>query len=390
MTQRLMPVAYALFVVGGLLSGTLGINQIATFAEARATRLPPASSTSVDPTPDPAAAPSFPTSLLAEVAAHVVQTATPVAENAKAVERWSLMYVLDGDLWETTADGPLQLTHDGHISQPSVGESGLAFVERSHNASDVWLASAEEPPRPVTRDVALAVSQNHWATQPVFLPGRQRLYVLGDFNKSTTGVGDLAVWELSFELTPPVQVTSPPSYAGGDQDVSVDPEDPRQIVFTRYAYAGSRLVEQLQWLNVASDRLIPLTPPDQSARQASYSPDGSTLAFVQRTEGGQEDLEVAGVQLSNGEPQLDEPRQVASGVIANPAWCPDAGSLIYVGMAGDQFQVWSVDVRLADDGTVTFGDPRQMTSGPGVDASARPVCMTPELADQVRGWLAQL
>jgi hypothetical protein len=389
--QRLIPAAYALFVAGGLLSGSLGINRMATLAEPGAARLPEDTSAIVDVTPARApapAVPSFPTNLLVEVAAHVAPTATSVAENANVAEPWSLVYVVNGDLWETTADGPRQLTYDGHIGQPAVSEGALAFVERSSNASDIWLVSADGPPRAITRDIASSAAQNHWATQPTFLPGRERLYVLGDFNKSSTGVGDLALWELGFDLAPPVQITLPPSYAGGDQDVSVDPEDPRQIVFTRYAYAGSQLVEQLQWLDVATDKLVALTPPEQPSRQASYSPDGTALAFVQRSGGAQEDLYLAHIQLADARPQLDDPQQVVAGVIANPVWCPDSSNLIYIGMAGDQFQVWSVDVQRDADGTQTFGKPRQMTTGPSVDASSRPLCITPELADQVRQWLA--
>jgi Tol biopolymer transport system component len=161
-----------------------------------------------------------------------------------------------------------------------------------------------------------------------------------------------------------------------------------QIVFTRYAYAGSQLVEQLQWLDVSTDRLVALTPPDQPSRQASFSPDATALAFVQRSGSAQEDLYVAHIQVADGRPQLEDPRQAATGVIANPVWCPDARSVMYIGMADDQFQVWSVDVRRDADGAETFGKPRQITTGPSVDASSRPVCMTAELADQVRHWLA--
>jgi hypothetical protein len=41
------------------------------------------------------------------------------------------------------------------------------------------------------------------------------------------------------------------------------------------------LVEQLQSLDVSSNVLVALTPPDRSARQASYSPDAKEVAFVQ-------------------------------------------------------------------------------------------------------------
>jgi hypothetical protein len=216
------------------------------------------------------------------------------------------------------------------------------------------------------------------------------LYVLGDFNKASTGAGDLAVWEVGLAHDTPVQITNPQAYAGGDQDVTVNPLDAGQIIFTRYEYNGAQLVEELEWLNVGNANAVALTQPDQSARQASYAPDGKALAFVQHDSSAQEDLYVAALESSSAQsaPQLGDPQLVVSGVVANPMWTPDGSMLAYLAMTGNGFQLFAVDIQRADDGTETFGEPRQITSGAGLDATSRPVWLSADQAEQVRQWLA--
>ena len=213
MMARLAPVAFALFVTGGLLSGMLGISNLAQFADTR--DVPPDTSTRASelvPTPIAVRA-AFPMSVLDQLPSDPVAGRAMAAANAgdaHVAGRWSLLYVADGDLWLATAGATLELTHDGHVGQPALGEGALAFVERSRDASDIWLASADEGPHPVTHDAASNVSQNHWATQPVFVPGRPRLYAIADFDKASTGIGDLAVWEVSLEPGLPIQITRAP------------------------------------------------------------------------------------------------------------------------------------------------------------------------------------
>jgi hypothetical protein len=388
---RLGPVAFALFVAGGLVSGMLGVSNLALFADLR--DVPTQTSTRPpEPVPTPIAMrPAFPISLLDQLPSDPLSGRIPLTANAvdtPAMGRWSLLYAVDGDLWLAAAGAPVELTHDGHIGQPALGDGALAFVERSRDASDIWLASADEAPRAVTHDVASRVSQNHWATQPAFVPGRPRLYALADFDKASTGVGDLAVWEVSLEPGPPIQITRPTAYTGGDQDVTVDPHDAGRVVFTRYAYDGTQLVEQLEWLDIATDTLVPLTNTDTPSRQAAYSPDGTELAFVQRGDDMQDALFVAPVQIDNKRVQLGDPQLVATGGVANPVWTPDGETLAYIGATHDGFQILSVDAQRDADGTESFSEPHQMTSGPSVDATSRPVYLSREQADQVRQWLA--
>jgi hypothetical protein len=377
-------VALAVFIAGGLISGTLGLNSLASLA-ATAVTAPPPTHIPIRMVPPTSVAPA-PTSIAA-----VSSTRAPAVAPTHPplpVDTTAWLYVAGGNLWEITGGSPFQLTNDGGISQAALGSDGLVFVERSRNASDLWLANGDGPPRALTRNAAASASQSRWASQPVFIPDRERLYLLGDFNKSSTSAGDLAVWELSLAQDPPIQITNPPAYAGGDQDVTVNPEDPHQIIFTRYVYQGSQLVEQLQWMDVTANTPIALTPADQSARQASYSPDAKEIAFVRHGSGSEENLYLADLQVSNGRAEIDESRQVVSGIIANPVWASDGKALGYLALTGDGFQLFSVDVRRDTDGTEMFGEPRQITSGSGLDATSRPVFLTSAQAGELREWFA--
>ncbi|MBV9577125.1 MAG: hypothetical protein JO057_00895 [Chloroflexi bacterium] len=392
MIPQFRTIALAVFITGGLLSGTLGLRNLSYLvdiapaaAPASATPPPLVPATAKTPIPVvlPVAAPatSQPQPTSRPVAA---ATATPQATQASA----SWLYVIDGNMWMTGAPAPIQLTSDSGIGQPALSDDGLVFVKRTKNASDVWFASGDGPPRSITKDAVASVSQNHWATQPVSVPGKDRMYVLADFNKSSTGNGDLAIWELGFGAQAPIQITRPPEYAGGDQDIAVDPQDPRHIVFTRYNYAGAQLEEQLQWLDVPTANIVPLTDADHATRQASYSPDAKEIAFVEGGPAVQENLYVADIQVDNGHPQLGDPRQVATGMIANPVWTADGNSLGYLALTDSGFQLFMVDVNRDADGDETYGEPRQLTNGPSLDATSRPVYLTPDQVDAVRQWMA--
>jgi hypothetical protein len=380
--------ALVVFIAGGLLCGTLGLNRLAEVAPPRmaATPTPIASALPAAPTPVPAQ-PVAPRPVTSTPVPRSDAVATPTPEPVDP-NRPSWLYVIDGNIWVAGGKLPQQLTTDGGVGQPTLGDGGLAFVERTRNASDIWLASPDAPPRAITRSSAPSAALSHWASQPVFVPGRQRLYVVGDLNKASTGPGDLAIWEVGLDKSQPVQITHPPAYSGGDQDVTINPEDPRQIIFTRYAYVGAQLLEQLQWLDVSTNRLVPLTQNDQAARQASYSPDATEIAFVQHGAGAQEDLYLATLDTVNGRAQLGNPRQVASGMIANPTWTSDGAALAYVAQTAHGFQLFAVAVVHDASGEETFGAPKQLTEGPSIDATSRPVFLTLEQADDIRDWLA--
>lgn len=299
------------------------------------------------------------------------------------------LYAANGDLWETDGTTSLQLTHNGHLTQPALSAQALVYVEREKSYSDLWLTGANQPARRLTHDASPIIHHEHWAAEPVFTPGGHHLYLLSDHDKATTGVGDLAVWEMDLLTRSLHQISHPPSYTGGDQDIAVDPRNNQLIIVTRYRYdPGGRLVEQLTALDLPRGRAVPLTNSRYRSRQAAFAPDGIHVAFVQTT-GPSEDLYVGRLEQSPGQPHLVNVRRVASGIIAQPVWSPTGAALAYLALVGEQFQLWSLPVqpRAKGSSALSFGSPRQITHGPSIDATARPVWLTSTQAVAIRNWL---
>jgi hypothetical protein len=303
---------------------------------------------------------------------------------ASSAAKW-LLFAAKGDLWETNGERTKQLTHNGHLSQPSLVDDALVYVERQKNYSDLWFVQAGAAPRRLTHGASPDVSANHWVAQPVLLPDSRGIDVLSDQNKDTTGVGDLAIWQLDLATESLRQMTHPPPYTGGDQDVAIDPHEPGTIVFTRYIYAANgQLIEQLTWLEAGSDQTVALTTPDHPARQASFAPDGTGLAFVQ-TDGQVDGLYVG--RLETDPPRLLDVQQVATGTNAQPVWSPDGNALAYVALTNHQFDLWVRSISRGTNGTFTLGAPHQLTKGQEVDPESRPVWLTDAIAADLPHWL---
>lgn len=380
--MRLFLALFTVFIVGGLLAGGMGVRILAEITPA-VTGAPSTSSSSSQ------VAASVPADSGTPQSRTLAQPAQPPQGPTSSTPTvpWSLLYVVDGDLWLTTQGQSTQLTQDGEIGQPAFGDNILAWVEHAKDGSDVWAIGADAGPHSVTRDMSTVISQNVWAGQPVFVPGVPRAYVLSDYNKDSTGVGDLAIWELDLVQGTQLQITHPPAYTGGDQDVTVNPADPRQIVFTRYVYAGTDMVEALNWLDLTEGNALPLTDQNHPSRQASFSPDGTELAFVQPN-GQDQDLYVADLLITGGQPKLANVQQIASGMIAEPTWSPDGHILSYTALSNNAFQVWTAGVQRGPDGAQAAGQAQQVTAGTGVDATSRAVWLTNDQASTVRQWFA--
>ena len=317
-------------------------------------------------------------------------TAGPfTAQPLQAQSTAQFLYAANGDLWETASNRATQLTRVGHLTQPAVGPHDLVFVDREKSYSDVWQVDAAAARR-VTHDGAAIVEQAHWAVEPTYVPGADHLYLLSDHDKSATGPGDLAIWDLDLKDRSFHQVTHPPPYTGGDANVAINPHDAQQIIFTRYTYGeNGQLAEQLIWLDLRTKNPVELTPAEHPSRQAAFAPDGAHLAFIQTT-GTEENLFVADFAVANGQAQLANAQGVASGTIAQPTWSPDGGALAYLALTDGQFQLWTISIERGSGGHLATGHPVQVTHGPGLDATSRPIWLTDDQVASIQAWAGRL
>jgi len=174
--KQLQSIAVAVFIAGGLLSGTLGLYRLGGLAPVESVAAP-----TPTPPPTPLAAPRS-TPGLAQAPVTRLATATPAAKAPAAAtptpepqdpNRPVWVYVVDGNIWITGGSAPAQLTNGGGLGQPALEDDRLVFVKRARNASEVWLASSEGPPRQITHD-GRANSRARWS------PDSKRIAYISD------------------------------------------------------------------------------------------------------------------------------------------------------------------------------------------------------------------
>ncbi len=126
---------------------------------------------------------------------------------------------------------------------------------------------------------------------------------------------------MSGPLSPDVLVYELPN--PGDPDVSPDGE---RIVYTLRSFAsGTRARRSETWLcDIDGGNARPLTPVDSQSSGARWSPDGTSVAFTGRVDGGR------GIFVVSPDPG-DEPREITRHTddIDELSWSPDGGRIAY-------------------------------------------------------------
>jgi hypothetical protein len=312
------------------------------------------------------------------------------------------LYVLDGNLKLT------QLTQGMDVRDPAVSPNGkwIAFIRRYKNYSDLVYMSTN----PLNHTIHTVVSGKGWYTpqsmgantyywfaQPAWSADSSHLLFLSDLQKnfywnSLGGVYasayflDMQVFSLPRDVSLTAQQAiyqaQTIGYAvfgdGGDRDPSYRPHHPDQVMYTTFAYDSdsSQQVVQIvledttfvinasrQQYHPGKDPSVPLTPdtPNLVNFQPAFSPDGNTIAYVQRV--GADSMSLYTMPVAEGvadnrngpafnptdpanlrkalEPYRRHSVELLSGYfVSQPVWSPSGKQLLYYSYQHDTFDIW--------------------------------------------------
>jgi Tol biopolymer transport system component len=312
--------------------------------------LPPASTPPEAPTPAPA-------------------TATP----RPSVEG-RIAFSAGHELWLSAGSSASQLTHLGAVQNPAWSPDGstLAFDRAGKNSADLWLMPYPGgPARPLTNNAAPAVDGNFWEMQPSWSPDGKALVYASDRGRLRSGTLDLAAWQIAIASRARTQLSGANPYTGGIDYPSWRPGAASpQLLYTSWTYQPNdpNAYGQLELLDPRTRATWVLSPRGQTVLQASWSPDGSHLAFVRRID-GQDQVWTAPVPFVVGADVdlLAGARLLVGGVNAHPAWSPAGDAIAYIGLQDGSFDL---HVQLLTTGLEAAGPPRQLTHSRHLDADS--------------------
>jgi TolB protein len=296
--------------------------------------------------------PSGPSVAVAANIPTAAQAALPIRQSDLPVGR--ILFVRDGNLWMWQGGNSRQFSEGGIWSQPSFSPDGkqVAYVHWAGNFSDIFLMAADgTDPRRLTRGQSASLMDNSWAMRPTWSPDGSRLAFISD-QASTHN----QLWVMSKDGDARRQLTSELTGVLWVDSLSWEPNGNR-LAMT----AAPDIVSpsHIYLIDIAKGAYARFTDELNGAFDPSFSPDGSTLAYIGRPS-GQTTLTV---QTLDGSLKATFDRLP---FLRSPAWSPDGKTLAFLSAQGGVFEIWMVPV-LSDAASITLGEPRQLTRDAAID-----------------------
>jgi TolB protein len=285
-----------------------------------------------------------------------------------------LLFVADGAIWQWQGREARPLITAGNPTQPTFDPLGerIAYVSRSNSATDLLIAdrTGRELARLTTNDSAAPPNSlerayaGRWALYPAWSPDGVELVAA---SQAAPPAGEPpAEYNLAlFSLTPGAASPLTPLYADNAAHCGRSAFAPDgSLVFVRAATARDG-VQQLYWLDPLLGTVAPVPGAPAPSYDPAFSPDGAWLAFAARTATG-----TAIHVLPAGGGAAQQLIQLSSA--RTPAFSPDGKLLAFLAIApgGSGFDLWVSDLRVSADGTLSAGEPRQVTTNRYLDADA--------------------
>jgi TolB protein len=273
-----------------------------------------------------------------------------------------ILFVKDGDLWVTDANGARVLATGGTFSQPSWAPDGgsLAYVYKGNNFADIFVTDDQgQSQTRLTTSQSTVLDNNDWNFRPTWSPDGKFIVFVSD---RTSAFPTLTLMNAADGSGRRVLATP------GLQEEAVDAvswsPDGSQLAVTLFNEPGPTQIALVPLGGVPRQTGRILTSQPGGALDPAWSPDGAWVAYAGHDGYA---LEIYAVHPDG----TTVTRLTADGQLArSPAWSPDGRHLAYLTSRSGFFEVWVVDLQLDGSGVLVASAPRQLTQDLRLDAAS--------------------
>lgn len=292
----------------------------------------------------------------------------------------TILFVSDGHIakWNGKVT---QITKDGQAASPrwtAIGDR-IAYIDMHADEgwSDLIIARPNgETLRQVTNNRPEGQAGTHqfvrsanWAADPAWSPAGDQLAYVSDRDGWEPGPNEerysdpLYIWYAESSDGDPYVLPRSADIGLTQSWPTFSPDGLKLAFGTRVSTGDGNMHTEIDVIELESGNLTPLVT-GVAAYAPAWSPDGKTLAFIERTEQGNN---VWLMPAAGGDAyQLTE-----TGDCTAPVWSPDGQFLAFF-RASDvgSIAAWDVELSTGADGRITASEPHKLFSADNIDTTS--------------------
>ena len=281
-----------------------------------------------------------------------------------------ILFVADGNImrWDGRVE---QVTRGIHAASPSWAPAGdrFAYISVNDAYSDVIIARRDGSP-------LVAVTEGHrpdfpefsekfvvaasWAWDVDWSPLGEQLVFVSDKGGLDQFSRPLLLWYSETFAVGPYLLNASSEIGVTQASPAISPDGNEVAFVARNEYENGRRVSEIWTLDLNEATYQQLVTSDDGAYAPEWSPDGESLAYIQRT-GQANDVWIAPVDGGT-------PYQLTNiGTLNSPTWSPDGRFIAFFRENRGEFEAWYVEVTQGTDGSYTASEPRQLFNADDID-----------------------
>lgn len=189
-----------------------------------------------------------------------------------------------GNIYTANYNGLSQITQNKSLTEPVViGNDFFAIQKQTNYSSLVELNNSGGIIKTIINGNTGNVDTDIWAGEPAVSKDKEKLAFVSDKNRIQTQISDNVLYEKNLKSGETITLAKPNPGSGGIAHPVWNPIDPNTILYDFYAYNQNMLpYSVIVSYDIQTDARTPLTSEKDNAYQASFSPDGKKLIYLER------------------------------------------------------------------------------------------------------------